>query len=127
MVNPSAGTAQPLSDAHGIFIQFKRVWNVDLEMPWYWRYKYHIFFLFLFSAFLIISGDLIENNVLYLLGQIVFSIVGVIIFISIIQIAIEGIMHTRASSKQSNARYYWISPPRGPHVCLNYETDATGR
>lgn len=29
-----------------------------------------------FSAFLIISGELMENNVLYLLGQIVFSIVG---------------------------------------------------
>ena len=30
-----------------------------------------------------------ENKVLYLLGQIVFSIVGVIIFISIIQIVID--------------------------------------
>jgi len=82
--------------AYGILIQFKRVWNFDVEMPWFWRYKYHIFFLFLFSAFLTISGELMENNVLYLLGQIVFSLVGVIIvimFISIIQIARRNNAH----------------------------------
>lgn len=63
--------------------------HARLEMSWYWRYKYHIFYLFLLCVFLTISGDLMENKVLYLLGQIVFSIVGVIIFISIIQIVID--------------------------------------